>query len=164
MHKSLLPYERRIWPEKNCLFFTNIIAVQWEQNSGKCGVCGDAYHLTIPRPHEAGGDYGKGIISRRYSAGQVSYKNVFNDNVIKKFFQVIDVEVELTANHLGRFEMYLCPNNNRFKEASQACFDRYPLKVTSTRSVRYEIPAESKKQEVFNYKVQLPPGVTWFVL
>lgn len=45
--------------------------VQWEQNSGKCGVCGDAYNLNSPRPHEAGGDYGKGIISRRYSAGQV---------------------------------------------------------------------------------------------
>lgn len=25
----------------------------------------------VPRPHEAGGDYGKGIISRRYTAGQV---------------------------------------------------------------------------------------------
>jgi hypothetical protein len=47
------------------------LSVQWEQNSGKCGVCGDAYHLRSPRPHEAGGDYGKGIISRRYAAGQV---------------------------------------------------------------------------------------------
>lgn len=47
------------------------ILVQWEQNSGKCGVCGDAHHLPMPRPHEAGGDYGKGIISRRYAVGQV---------------------------------------------------------------------------------------------
>lgn len=46
-------------------------AVQWEQNLGKCGVCGDAYHVQTPRPHEAGGDYAKGIISQYYSAGQV---------------------------------------------------------------------------------------------
>jgi hypothetical protein len=47
-------------------------AVQWEQNLGKCGVCGDAYNIESPRPHEAGGDYARGYISRRYSAGQVS--------------------------------------------------------------------------------------------
>lgn len=46
-------------------------AVQWEQNSGRCGICGDAYHLEHPRPHEAGGEYAKGIISRYYTAGQV---------------------------------------------------------------------------------------------
>lgn len=70
------------------------------------------------------------------------------------------MEIELTANHLGRFEMYLCPNNNRFQEASQECFDRYPLLVTNTRSVRFDIPLDSNKQEIFTYKVQLPPGVT----
>lgn len=48
-----------------------VILVQWEQNGGQCGVCGDAYNLRSPRPHEAGGEYGKGIISRRYAAGQV---------------------------------------------------------------------------------------------
>jgi hypothetical protein len=48
-----------------------LISVQWEQNDGRCGVCGDPYHLRMPRPHEAGGEYGKGIISRRYAAGQV---------------------------------------------------------------------------------------------
>lgn len=45
--------------------------VQWEQNDGKCGVCGDAYNAA-PRKHEAGGEYAKGIISRYYTAGQVS--------------------------------------------------------------------------------------------
>lgn len=48
-------------------------AVQWEQNKGQCGVCGDAYHLKTPRPHEAGGEFAKGIISRYYTAGQVRY-------------------------------------------------------------------------------------------
>lgn len=40
------------------------------------------------------------------------------------FFQEIEVEVELTANHWGRFEMFLCPNNNPTYEATQSCFDR----------------------------------------
>lgn len=44
----------------------------WEQNHGKCGVCGDAYNLETPRPHEAGGMYARGIISRFYAAGQVN--------------------------------------------------------------------------------------------
>lgn len=56
--------------------------------------------------------------------------------------------------------MYLCPNNNRFQEATQECFDRYPLLVTNTKSVQYSIPNESKKQETFIYKVKLPTGVT----
>jgi len=39
-------------------------------------------------------------------------------------FQTIDVEIELTANHKGRFEMYLCPNNNPKYEATQSCIER----------------------------------------
>lgn len=38
--------------------------------------------------------------------------------------QELDVEVELTANHWGRFELLLCPNNNPAYEATQGCFDR----------------------------------------
>ncbi|XP_044734433.1 uncharacterized protein LOC123296832 [Chrysoperla carnea] len=118
-------------------------AVQWEQNGGQCGICGDPYHLEEPRPHEAGGLYGKGIIGRHYSVGQE-----------------IDVEVELTANHLGRFEINLCPNNNPRQEATQECFDRYPLFISGTRENRYLIPMDSKKKDVFRYKVRLPPYVT----
>lgn len=47
------------------------VVVQWEQNKGNCGVCGDAYNLETPRPHEAGGQFAKGVIGRRYSVGQV---------------------------------------------------------------------------------------------
>jgi hypothetical protein len=118
-------------------------AVQWDQNSGKCGVCGDSYSAEIPRPHEAGGDYGRGIISRRYAMGQE-----------------IDVEVELTANHYGRFELYLCPNNNPRVEATQECFDKYPLYLSGTKDVSYFIPHDSEKQGVFTYQVRLPRGVT----
>ncbi|XP_050428452.1 uncharacterized protein LOC126838232 [Adelges cooleyi] len=118
-------------------------AVQWSVNGGKCGVCGDAYNQPKPRLHEAGGEYGRGIISRHYFSGQT-----------------IDVEIELTANHKGRFEMYLCPNNNPRYEASQSCLDRYPLFVSGTRQVRYIIPDDSRKKEIFRYRVRLPPYVT----
>ncbi|CAH1645838.1 unnamed protein product [Spodoptera littoralis] len=118
-------------------------AVQWEQNEGKCGVCGDAHHIPEPRPHEAGGMYGKGIVTRHYSVGQE-----------------IEVEVELTANHLGTFVMKLCPNNNPKQEASQECFDRYPLYISETRDDRFLIPLDTAKKEIFRYKVRLPPYVT----
>lgn len=57
--------------------FCGGFAVQWQQNSGKCGVCGDAYHLKSPRPHEAGGEFAKGIISRYYASGQVHIFIIF---------------------------------------------------------------------------------------
>ncbi|KAG6462216.1 uncharacterized protein LOC115451507 isoform X2 [Manduca sexta] len=118
-------------------------AVQWEQNEGKCGVCGDAHHLSEPRPHEAGGMYAKGIVTRHYSVGQE-----------------IEIEVELTANHLGTFVMKMCPNNNPKQEASQECFDRYPLYISETRDDRFLIPLDTAKKEIFRYRVRLPPYVT----
>lgn len=118
--------------------------IRWLHNGGKCGICGDAYHLKQPRPHETGGEFGRGIISRHYFSGQI-----------------IDIVIELTSNHRGRFELYLCPNNNPKQEATQSCFDRYPLYVYGTnREVRYLIPPDSNKKETFYYKVKLPPYLT----
>lgn len=57
---------------KICTKHLTLFSVQWLQNGGKCGICGDPYNLESPRPHEAGGEYGRGIISRHYFAGQVS--------------------------------------------------------------------------------------------
>lgn len=72
------------FPNSNC-YETLFISVQWEQNEGNCGVCGDAYNLRSPRPHEAGGEYGKGIISRRYAAGQV-INCTLHHAAVKMFF------------------------------------------------------------------------------
>jgi hypothetical protein len=47
-------------------------------NKGECGVCGDPVNKPKPRPHEAGGQYAKGIIARRYSVGQVRHFYVFH--------------------------------------------------------------------------------------
>lgn len=70
------------------------------------------------------------------------------------------MEVELTANHFGRFEMYLCPNNNPRYEATQECFDRYPLYISGSREHRFLIPLNAKKKDIFRYRVRLPPYVT----
>jgi hypothetical protein len=64
-----------------------------------------------PRPHEAGGKYGRGVLTRRYRRDQP-----------------ISIKIELTANHNGHFEFRLCPNNEPRQEASQTCLDRYILR------------------------------------
>ena len=48
---------------------------QWYVNSGKCGVCGDPWSQPPPRDNEAGGLYGKGIITRTYTPGQVIWSS-----------------------------------------------------------------------------------------
>jgi hypothetical protein len=50
--------------QAGCLLLTNLrfcLQVQWYQNNGKCGPCGDNYVLKRPRPNENGGTFGTGI-------------------------------------------------------------------------------------------------------
>ncbi|XP_037091388.1 uncharacterized protein LOC119111687 [Pollicipes pollicipes] len=117
--------------------------VQYEQNGGKCGVCGDNYAQSEPRPHEAGGEFAKGVITKRYAPGQI-----------------IDIEVELTANHKGNFVIRLCPHNNDKKTVTQECLNKHVLRVAGTNSIRFIIPDDSKKSETFRWKVELPPYLT----
>lgn len=70
-----------------------------------------------PRPHEAGGKYGKGIVVRKYRKDST-----------------INLKVELTANHKGYFEFRLCPNNAPHKVATQECLDLYLLKLAKKPS------------------------------
>lgn len=90
-------------------------------NRGKCGICGDPYNQKQPRDHEAGGKYASGIITRHYTEGQL-----------------IDVDVEITANHKGWFEFRICPNNDVKKAAKQTCFDKYLLKFANN-ATRYTL-------------------------
>ena len=69
---------QRVWPcilwcvlrfRKPVLCFMS--QTQWYVNNGKCGVCGDPWSQPSPRDNEAGGRYGKGIITRTYTPGQV---------------------------------------------------------------------------------------------
>ncbi len=47
--------------------------VQYDKNGGKCGVCGDSWDDQRPRDHENGGQFGNGIIGKRYVIGQVKF-------------------------------------------------------------------------------------------
>ena len=51
--------------------------------------------------------YANGIIVREYRVGQI-----------------IDVQVDVTANHKGTFIFRLCANNNIAQDSDQSCFDR----------------------------------------
>jgi hypothetical protein len=60
--------------------------VQYKVNGGRCGPCGDPYNATVPRDHETGGLNTIGIIVKDYKVGQV-----------------MDVSVQLTQSHRGKF-------------------------------------------------------------
>ena len=94
--------------------FCGGFSVQWDQNGGRCGLCGDAYNG--PRGHEAGGQYATGQIVATYSPGQL-----------------VEVSVEVTANHGGQFRFSVCPGEQG-GDPSQLCLDRSLLTVTETVS------------------------------
>lgn len=92
-----------------------ILQVQWNRNRGKCGVCGDAYDSSFKR-HEVGGPFATGFITETYSQGQQ-----------------IDVMVQLTAAHLGKFIFRVCKQVDETKEVTQECLDQNQLKVRYLR-------------------------------
>lgn len=93
----------------------------------------------MPRAHEYGGTYGEGVIVRKYGLGSL-----------------INIRVELTANHFGYFEFGVCPD---YKSTTQKCLDKNILKLvkpqenTDHNGVRY-YPKEGNK--VYEIKYRLP--------
>ena len=76
-------------------------------------------------------------------------------------FQVIDIEVDLTTNHWGRFALKLCPVSDRKTIVTQECLDEYPLHLANDPTkTEFEIPSDVKKKAYLVYKVKLPAGVT----
>lgn len=114
--------------------------IQWQRNGGKCGICGDAYHLPQPRPNEAGGVYGRGIIVKKYKAGEV-----------------INSRVEITANHKGFFEFKMCPQNNPKVVATQECLDQYPLEMAEGLGTKYYVKPGTGPVDV---QLRLPSHLT----
>jgi len=112
---------------------------QYFVNDGRCGICGDAWELN-PRPHEVGGTYATGTIVREYSSGDI-----------------ITVNVDVTANHLGHFEFKLCPNNNIQKKATQDCLDQYPLELADSSGYKYKIDSNIGDHPV---QLKLPRDLT----
>ncbi|KAJ8319947.1 hypothetical protein KUTeg_001534 [Tegillarca granosa] len=118
----------------NCGGFAN----QWGTNRGKCGICGDPY--SGKRDNEAGGKYATGIITRQYRAGDV-----------------IDVDIQITANHKGWSEFRLCPNNDVNKPATQECLDKHLLQLADGSGTRFQLSTEVGH---FKIKLKLPDGLT----
>ncbi|XP_017846857.2 uncharacterized protein LOC108602982 [Drosophila busckii] len=85
-----------------------------------CGLCGDDYSMSVPRPNELGGTYGQGKIVRSYYASGFVYVNVL-----------------ITVNHLGYFKFELC-NLDEFGSESEECFQKNPLEFLNG-SNKYEI-------------------------
>nr|XP_045607023.1 uncharacterized protein LOC123763746 [Procambarus clarkii] len=55
--------------DDNALFCGGV-GVQYVENDGQCGVCGDNWADPQPRDNEAGGTYGTGLIVANYTMGQ----------------------------------------------------------------------------------------------
>lgn len=113
---------------------------QYETNGGKCGVCGDPYDAPQPRDNEGGGKYSSGIISKCF----------------EKAASVIEVKVQLTANHLGYFEFRLCEHNDPFTPVTQECLDEHVLSLPDDEGSRYYIGPELGEYTV---QLQLPENV-----
>ena len=113
--------------------------MQWEINQGKCGLCGDPWNAEV-REHEApGGKFATGTVVRSYSPGQI-----------------VEVIVEVTANHLGTFTFRLCPVPDPQQDPSQDCLDLHPL-ITSSGSEVWSLPSAEARS--YNLSVVLPSNM-----
>lgn len=112
---------------------------QWNENGGKCGICGDNY-ADFPRENEAPyGKYANGIIVAMYEPGQL-----------------INVTIHLTANHKGWVEYRLCQNNDPKAAVTQDCLDKHLL-AAEDGNTRFQILSG---MEFITHFVRLPPDVT----
>ncbi|CAH1163500.1 unnamed protein product [Phaedon cochleariae] len=108
--------------------------VQYEQNEGKCGICGDSYADPHPQKNENTGEYGQGIIGGIYEAGSV-----------------IDISILLTANHLGEFTYSICElKDPNAPESGEECFTPLLFEDGSERYIVHE-----DDYEIHN-RIQLP--------
>ncbi|KAG4078171.1 hypothetical protein HA402_002223 [Bradysia odoriphaga] len=104
----------------------------------RCGRCGDAFGETHANQ---GGTYDKGIITGTYTAGQI-----------------IDVEVDITANHRGFMQFELCPQVTE----TNTCFTHRLNFVSGDRPIRsgnMMCTGNDHQNGVIRARVQLPAGV-----
>lgn len=116
----------------NCGGFMN----QYLYQRGRCGVCGDPNQG--PKDNEAGGRYATGTIAKTYSMGQV-----------------IDITLDVTADHKGWFEFRLCPNNNPAKVITHDCLNQNVLPIIGS-GTRYTNPGGVGMKRL---QVKLPDGL-----
>lgn len=112
--------------------------VQWGQNGGKCGLCGDNYADARPRRHELGGTFGQGVIVKTYKQGST-----------------IQVTAKITANHYGYFYFKIC--NLDSEGESDACFERNKIPI-STGAMTWPLPSSSAGD--FKLSLKLPSNLS----
>lgn len=114
-----------------------------QEDGKKCPPCGDTTDSPKPLPHQAGGEWALGIITRNYTEGET-----------------INVAVSVSNSHGGHMELKLCPNNDVKKPVKQSCLDRYPLEVVGYPDKKIPVTAPYQSKQEINVKVVLPKGVT----
>ncbi|XP_019866558.1 uncharacterized protein LOC109595603 isoform X2 [Aethina tumida] len=117
-------------------FFCGGMTVQYTQNGGRCGECGDNWAKPKPRSNENGGTYGNGIVTANYTVGDV-----------------IETYVRLTSNHKGTFAYSLCILEDPSQPETEDCFQ--PLKLADGTDL-YAV--SSTEKEIYNL-IQLPADV-----
>ena len=119
-----------------------LLKTQWKVNQGKCGICGDSFNGRKDNELPNGKYAKKLVITRTYREGDV-----------------INVKVELTANHNGFFVFKLCPTTTKTKEVTQKCLNRFLLNVLNSNiSDKYIVP--SNRAQMFTILLKLPNGLT----
>ncbi|KAK0067922.1 bypass of stop codon protein 1 [Biomphalaria pfeifferi] len=116
-------------------------AVQWTQNGGKCGICGDPW--SGPRRYE------------RPDGVMVQH------NIIPKAYRendVIVITIQITQNHLGWNEFRICNiARSGGVEATQSCLDENVLAdLSGKKRFYFDVAAIG----FYNYTLVLPAGFT----
>ncbi|XP_045472156.1 uncharacterized protein LOC123678927 [Harmonia axyridis] len=117
--------------------FCGGFSLQWDRYKGKCGLCGDPYNAPHPQENENTGRYGKFGPVRSYGPGSV-----------------VNVKIQLTANHKGKFRYSLCVLHDPSRpESGEECFQ--PLRLADGRA-DYDV---SVSERVIHNAVKLPDGL-----
>ena len=91
----------------------------------------------------AGGRFATGTIARSYRVGQL-----------------IDIEIDLVANHLGFFTFALCPHNSVMTRPSPDCFLSHPLAVLGPGRHNLSTHAATLGTGLKRMRVELPVNLT----
>lgn len=75
--------------------------------------------------------------------------------IVFVLLKVIDVIVDVVANHKGFFAFRLCPNNNPTKAPPAECFAKHPLKLANGESFYFLQDPKVKQEHHQGLRVQL---------
>ena len=133
--------------------------VQWEQNGGQCGLCGDNWADPVPRRHEAGGRFATGTIAGQYQTGQdipISVE-VTLESLVAVLFSYC---AQVTANHAGHFSFRLCKAAGAMEDPVPGCLELHSslLSLAGTGETQYWLQDRSASNMfTFVYLINIFP-------